>query len=281
MKIFPVINGHFKLDGGAMFGVVPKALWNKTNPADENNMIDMVTRCMLIIDGERKILVDAGFGDKQDETFRSRYQVHNIPFEEALGAYNVIPDDITDVIMTHLHFDHCGGGTKWNNDRTEYELTFKNANYYISRIQFENGLKPNKREKASLLPENINPYSGSKQLKLIEKDGELLPNIHIKIFNGHTLGQVIPFVNYNGKTVVYTADFLALSAHIPIPFVMSYDIDPLLSMDEKEQFYRDAVEKNYILFFEHDPKVECCNLRQGKKGVEIDKVFSIDSIEKN
>ena len=275
MKIYPLITGNFKLDGGAMFGVVPKALWNRTNPADENNMIEMVTRCMLIIDGDRKILIDAGFGDKQDDTFKSRFQVQNIPFEETLGKYNLKPDDITDVIMTHLHFDHCGGGTKWNNDRTGYELTFKNATYHISKTQFENGLKPNKREKASLLPENINPYKDSKQLKLIEKEGELLPNINIIIYNGHSLGQVIPFVNYNGKTVVYTADFLALSAHIPIPFVMAYDIDPLLSMEEKEQFYKDAVEKNYTLFFEHDPKVECCNLRHGKKGVEISETFVI------
>ena len=279
MKIYPVITGNFKLDGGAMFGVVPKALWNKTNPADENNMIEMVTRCMLIVDGEKKILIDAGFGDKQDETFMKRYNVHNIPFEESLGVYHIKPDDITDVIMTHLHFDHCGGGTKWNHDRTGYELTFKNATYYISRTQFENGIKPNKREKASLLPENINLYKDSKQVKLIENESGILPNVFVKIFNGHTLGQVIPFVNYNGRTIVYTADFLALSAHIPIPFVMAYDIDPLLSMDEKEQFYKDAVEKNYILFFEHDPKVECCILRHGKKGVEIDSIFPIASIE--
>jgi glyoxylase-like metal-dependent hydrolase (beta-lactamase superfamily II) len=278
MKIYAINTGTFKLDGGAMFGIVPKALWNKSNPADDNNQIEMVARCMLIIDGDRKILIDCGYGYKQDEKFYKRFQVYNVPFEETLGVYGLTHDDITDMILTHLHFDHCGGGTKWNEDKTGYELTFKNATYWISKGHYEWALNPNRREIASFLPENIEPLTKSKQIKLIDKEQEILPNVNIRLFYGHTEAQAIPFINYNGRTIVYTADFLALSAHIPLPFMMSYDIRPMISLDEKEKFMKEALEKDYILFFEHDPYVECCTLKQGKKGAEIDRTFPISSL---
>jgi glyoxylase-like metal-dependent hydrolase (beta-lactamase superfamily II) len=280
MKLYSINTGNFRLDGGAMFGVVPKVIWNKTNPSDEENRIELFARCLLIVDGNRKVLIDAGVGSKQDNEFMKRYAVHNIPFEDSLGVYGFKPDDITDVIFTHLHFDHCGGGTKWNADKTEYELTFKNANYHISKQHFESALKPNRRERASLLPENINPYINSKQLQLFNKEQEILPNISIRLFSGHTQSQAIPVISFNGKTVIYTGDFLALSAHIPIPFVMAYDLNPLLSMDEKEHFFKEAIEKQYILFFEHDPFIECCTVKQGKRSAEIDKIFTIESIQK-
>lgn len=278
MKLYAVYTSNFKLDGGAMFGVVPKALWNKSNPADENNMIELWARCLLIVDGDKKILVDFGLGDKQDDKFRERFKVNNKSADEALGQYGFKPVDITDVILTHLHFDHCGGATKWNADKTGYELTFRNADYWLSKGQYEAAIHPNKREVASILPENIEPVIKSKRLKLIEKEHEIIPNVQIRLFNGHTVGQAIPLINYNDKTVVFTGDFLALSAHIPIPFVMSYDIDPLLSMEEKEKFMKEALENNYILFFEHDPYIECCTLKMGKKGTEIDKTFLVSSI---
>jgi glyoxylase-like metal-dependent hydrolase (beta-lactamase superfamily II) len=278
MKIYAINAGSFRLDGGAMFGVVPKALWNKTNPADDNNQIEMVTRCMLIIDGDRKILIDNGYGFKQDEKFEQRFQIRNIPFEETLGAYGLTTDDITDMVLTHLHFDHCGGGTKWNADRTGYELTFKNATYWISKGHFEWAQNPNIREIASFLPENIEPLTKSNHVRLIEKDGEILPNLNIRLYYGHTEAQAIPFINYNGRTVIFTADFLALSAHVPLPFIMAYDIRPMISLEEKEKFMKEAVEKEYILFFEHDPNVECCTLKQGKKGAEIDRTFAISSL---
>lgn len=278
MKIHSLIASTFKLDGGAMFGVVPKVLWNKTNPADEDNQIEMVSRCMLIIDGEKKILIDAGYGDKQDENFMKRFKIHNISFEENLAAYNLKPSDITDVVLTHLHFDHCGGATKWNADKTGYELTFPNATYHISKKHFEWGLNPNKRERASFLPENITPYINNPQVKFFDRDGEILPNISIKLFYGHTEAQAIPYINYNGKTIVYTADFLALSAHIPIPFIMAYDLHPLVSIEEKEHFFKEALEKNYILYFEHDQNVEACTLKAGKKAAEMDKIGKLSEL---
>ncbi len=279
MKLYSINTGSLRLDGGAMFGVVPKVLWNKTNPSDDENRIELFARCLLIVDDNRKVLIDAGIGSKQNDEFMKRYAAFNIPFEESLGLYGFKPDDITDVIFTHLHFDHCGGGTKWNADKTVSELTFKNAKYHISKQQFESALKPNRRERASLMPENINPYINSKQLHLFDKEQEILPNISIKFFNGHTQSQAIPLISFNGKTIIYTGDFLALSAHIPIPFVMGYDLNPLLSMDEKEKFFMEAIEKQYILFFEHDPFVECCTVKSGKRGAEINKTFTLANIQ--
>ncbi len=236
-----------------MFGVVPKVLWGRNYPADENNLCTWVLRCLLVVDGERKILIDSGIGDKQDAKFFGNFQLHgDDSMEKSLNKLGYSFGDITDVVHTHLHFDHCGGSVKWNADRSGFEPAFPNATYWVSRIHFEWAINPNLREKPSFLTENILPLQQSGKLKLIEEEGGFFPNFDLKIFNGHTRGQLIPHIRYNGKTVVFMGDLLPSVAHIPLPYIMAYDIDPLLTLDEKKQFYIEAIQNDYILFFEHD-----------------------------
>ena len=272
MKLYPIETGNLKLDGGAMFGVVPKVMWQKLYPADENNLCNWAMRCLLVVDGERKILIDNGIGNKQDENWLKHYYLNgDATLEKSLKTAGYTPDEITDVIITHMHFDHCGGSVKWNDDNTGYVLAFPNAIYWTSMQQFDWAVHPNRRESASYLKENILPIQESGKLKLIEDEGEYIPNITFKLYNGHTEGQVIPHINYNGKTVVFMADLLPAVAHIPMPWIMAYDTRPLETLKDKERFFNEAVENNYILFFEHDLYNEACTLSNTPKGVRAEK----------
>lgn len=274
MKLYSIPTGNFKLDGGAMFGVVPKVMWQELYPADKNNLCNWAMRCLLADYGERKILIDNGVGDKQPKRFFRHYYLNgDDSLERSLNAYGYTPDDITDVVLSHLHFDHCGGGVKYNEDKTGPELVFKNATYRTSKQQWEWATNPNRREAASFLEENILPMKES--LELFDKDHELFPGFRVRLFNGHTAGQVIPLINYKGKTVVFIADLLPSTAHIPIPWVMSYDTRPLVTIKEKEQFLNEAVENDYILFFEHDIYNECCTVQQTMKGVRVKDKFTL------
>lgn len=267
------------LDGGAMFGVVPKSLWQKTNPADENNMCDWAMRCLLIEDGNRLILIDNGIGNKQDDKFLRHYYLHgDDTLEKSLAKHGFGKEDITDVFLTHLHFDHCGGSVVWNRDRTGFEMNFKNATYWSNARHWQWATKPNRREKASFLEENILPIQESGQLKFIEEGQEFHPNIDIFFANGHTDAQMIPKITYKDRTVVFMADLLPSVGHFPIPFVMGYDTRPLLTLDEKEKFLNEAADNNYILMFEHDPINECCSVQHTEKGVRHDELLNLNEL---
>ena len=284
MKLYPIETGNFKLDGGAMFGVVPKTIWNKTNPADANNLIDIAARCLLIEEGNRLILIDTGMGNKQSEKFFGYYSLwgsHSM--DKSLTKHGFHRDDITDVFMTHLHFDHCGGSVIWNADKTGYELAFKNAKYWSNENHWEWATKPNPREKASFLSENILPMQESWQLNFIKRaEGDFLAQSELGfgIFfaDGHTEKQMIPHIQYKDKTIVFCADLLATAGHIPIPYVMGYDTRPLLTMPEKQKFMTAAANNNYYLFLEHDAHNEIITVENTEKGVRLKEVFSCDEI---
>lgn len=284
MKLYPVESGNFKLDGGAMFGVVPKTLWSKTNPADDNNLIDIAARCLLIEDGNRLILIDTGMGNKQSEKFFSYYSLWgNHSMDKSLAKLGFHRDDITDVFMTHLHFDHCGGSIQWNKDHTGYEVAFKNANFWSNENHWEWATKPNAREKASFLKENILPMQESGQLKFINRpEGDFLKNselgFDILFVDGHTEKQMIPHITYKDKTIVFMADLLPTAGHIPLPYVMGYDTRPLLTLDEKSKFMAEAANKGYYLFLEHDAHNEIITVENTEKGVRLKEVFSCNDI---
>lgn len=272
MKLSSINTGTFKLDGGAMFGVVPKILWQKVYPADENNLCTWALRCLLIETENRKILIDCGIGNKQSEKFLGHYHItENEGFEKSLSHTCITPNEITDVILTHLHFDHCGGAVKHNADKTGFEPTFKNAKYWIGKQQWDLANNPNKRENASYLNENFIPLMEAGKVIFIENNTEIIPGISVRIYNGHTAGQVIPFINFERNTLVYMADFIPTTAHIPLPFIISYDTSPLITLAEKEEFLKEAVLNNYILFFEHDNINECCTVHNTEKGVRANK----------
>lgn len=280
MQLFAIPTGNFKLDGGAMFGVVPKSLWSKNYPSDENNLINMAMRCLLIVDEDRKILINNGIGDKQSEKFFSHYHLNgDDSLLKSLAAAGYKPEDITDMFLTHLHFDHCGGSVKYTSDGNAFETVFPNATYWISGQQWDWAMNANRRESASFLRENIKPIEESGRLKLFDHPGELFPGIEIRFYNGHTKGQAIPFISYKGKTLVFTSDLLPTHAHLPLPWVMSYDTRPLITLDEKETFLEEAVKNGYILYFEHDLYTECCTLKQTEKGIKVDKVFKLNEID--
>jgi glyoxylase-like metal-dependent hydrolase (beta-lactamase superfamily II) len=284
MKLYPIETGNFKLDGGAMFGVVPKSIWNSTDPADSNNMIDMAARSLLIEDGDRLILIDTGMGNKQSDKFFGYYYLwgdHTL--DKSLQKLGFHRDDITDVFMTHLHFDHCGGSIQWNKNRTGYEPAFKNAHFWTNEDHWQWATKPNMREKASFLQENLLPMQESGQLKFIKKDeSAYLRNSElgfgILFVDGHTDKQMLPHINYKGKTLVFTADLVPTAGHIPVPYVMGYDTRPLRSMEEKQLFMNDAVTNDYFLFLEHDAHNEICTLKNTKKGVRLDQVHTFNEI---
>ena len=279
MKLYSILTGNLKLDGGAMFGVVPKVIWNKLYPCDENNLCNWSMRCLLVEEGDRRILIDTGIGNKQSEKFFSNYYLNGADsLDSSLAKVGYTTDDITDVILTHLHFDHCGGAVRWNEERTDYLPAFKNATYYTSRQQWEWGTHPNNREKASFLKENILPLQEKGRLHLIESDDTLFPGVSVRLFNGHTDGQVIPFIRYNNTTVVYIADLMPSSAHIPLPFVMSYDTRPLITLKEKEAFLKEAVQNNYLLFFEHDLYKECCTVTETEKGFRMKESYNLSDL---
>lgn len=278
MKLYSIETGNLKLDGGAMFGVVPKSIWQKVYPADEKNLCNWSMRCLLIIDEDRKILIDNGIGNKQDEKFLRHYHLNgDNTLEKSLSKFGYNSDDITDMVLTHLHFDHCGGSIKYN-DKGVLVPAFRNATYWVNNLQFEWATRPNRREKASFLKENILPIQESVQLKLIEKEGEFLPNISAKIFNGHTNGQVIPHIKFNDKTIAFMADLFPSTAHIPLPWIMAYDTKPLITLKDKERFFREALEEDTILFFEHDLYNECCTLQMTEKGVRVKDTFKLKDL---
>lgn len=284
MNLYPINAGNFKLDGGAMFGVVPKSIWNRTNPADNNNMIDIAARCLLIEDGNRLILVDTGMGDKQSEKFFGYYYLWgDDSLDKSLKSHGFHRDDITDVFMTHLHFDHCGGSIQWNKNRTGYEPAFKNANFWSNKDHWKLATEPNRREKASFLEENILPIEESGQLKFTSiPEGDTLQNSELgfDIFfaDGHTDKQMIPLIHYKGKTIAFMADLLPTAGHIPLPFVMGYDTRPLLTLDEKEKFLNLATDNNYYLFLEHDAHNEIITLQHTEKGVRLKDTFTCNEI---
>ena len=286
MKLYPIETGNFKLDGGAMFGVVPKTIWNKTNPADENNLIDLAARCLLIEDGNRLILIDTGMGNKQSDKFFGYYSLWGThSMDKSLAKYGFHRDDITDVFMTHLHFDHCGGSVQWNKDKTGYEVAFKNAKYWTNENHWEWATKPNPREKASFLSENILPMQESGQLHFINKpEGDFLQQSElgfgIFFVDGHTEKMMIPHLQYQDKTICFMADLLPTAGHIPIPYVMGYDTRPLLTMPEKSKFLTAAAENNYYLFLEHDAHNEIITVENTERGVRLKDVFSCNDILK-
>lgn len=283
MIIHPLNTGNFKLDGGAMFGVVPKTLWSRTNPADSNNMCDWSMRCLLIEDGDRLILIDTGIGDKQSEKFFSHYYLSDEnSLEPNLKKLGFSLDDITDVFLTHLHFDHCGGAIKWNKDRTGFEPVFKNAIYWSTEKHWQWATEPNAREKASFLKENILPIQESGQLKFIERTGDFTKNVFnnfdVLFVDGHTESMMIPHIHYKGKTLVFMADLLPSVGHIPLPYVMGYDTRPLITLDEKGTFLNNATDNEFVLFMEHDYHNECATLQHTEKGVRLKDTFRFDDL---
>ena len=284
MKLYPIEAGNFKLDGGAMFGVVPKTIWNKTNPADDNNLIDIAARCLLIEDGNRLILIDTGMGNKQSEKFFSYYSLwgsHSL--DKSLAKYGFHRDDVTDVFMTHLHFDHCGGSVNWNKDKTGYEVSFKNAKYWTNENHWEWATKPNQREKASFLHENIIPMQESGQLNFIKKpenDFGFSNELNFGIFyvDGHTEKMMLPHIQYQDKTIVFCADLIPTAGHLPLPYVMGYDTRPLLTMPEKAKFLKYAAENNYYLWLEHDAHNEIITVENTEKGIRLKEVFNCEDI---
>ncbi len=284
MQLYPINAGNFKLDGGAMFGVVPKSLWTRTNPADSNNMIDIAARCLLIEDGNRLILVDTGMGNKQSDKFYGYYFLWgDDSIDKSLASYGFHRDDITDVFMTHLHFDHCGGSIQWNKDKTGYEPAFKNAHFWSNKDHWKWATEPNRREVASFLKENIIPMEESGQLKFTSvPENHILKNSELgfDIFyaNGHTDKQMIPMIQYKGKTICFMADLLPTTGHLPLPFVMGYDTRPLLTLDEKDLFLNLAADNNFHLFLEHDAHNEIITVKHTEKGVRLNETYTCNTI---
>lgn len=295
MRLHTINTGYFKLDGGAMFGVVPKSMWNKLNPADENNMCSWALRCLLIEEDGKRILVDNGMGDKQDARFFGHYYLHgDDSLDKSLAAHGFSKEDITDIFLTHLHFDHCGGSIVREGDKLV--PAFRNATYWSNERHWKWATAPNAREKASFLKENILPIQESGQLRFFDlgsessalRDGpvprltthesRLIKGLSFYTVNGHTGAMMLPKINYNGKTVVYMADLLPSAAHIPLPYVMSYDMFPLTTLNEKQAFLTEALENDYVLFFEHDPQHECCNLQMTEKGIRQKDVFKLSDL---
>ncbi|ATA75271.1 MULTISPECIES: MBL fold metallo-hydrolase [Capnocytophaga] len=284
MKIYPIDTVNFKLDGGAMFGVVPKSIWQKTNPADANNQIDLSARCMLIEDNNRLILIDTGMGNKQSDKFFGYYALWgDTNLDDSLKKAGFHRDDITDVFMTHLHFDHCGGSIQWNKERTGYEPAFKNARFWTNESHWRWATQPNPREKASFLKENILPMQESGQLYFIDPKGNTFLEqselgFGILFVDGHTEKQMLPYIHYKGKTIVFVADLLPTVGHIPLPYVMGYDTRPLLTLEEKDKFLREAAEKEYYLFLEHDAHHQLCTVQRTEIGVRLKNTFRFEDV---
>ena len=285
MKLYSIQCGKFKLDGGAMFGVVPKSIWQKTNPADEKNLVKLGTRSLLIEDGKKLILVDCGLGNKQDEKFFGHYSLFgDDSLDKNLAKYGFVREDITDVFLTHLHFDHCGGAVEWNDSRTGYQPAFKNAEFWTNKNHWEWATNPNPREKPSFLKENIFPLEESGQLRFLDlpKTGNygFAPDLKMDVIfvDGHTEKQMLPVLKYQDKTIIYAADLVPTAGHVPLIYVPSYDVRPLVTLEEKEKFLKQCVDNEYLLFFEHDAVNELASLKMTEKGVRIDETFSFNDI---
>lgn len=278
MKLSHFNISNFKIDGGAMFGVVPKVMWNKVYPADENNLIPLALKSLIVESDGRVILIDVGIGDKQDEKFMSHvYAFGGEGLIQGLAKRGYKPEDITDVLLTHLHYDHCGGGI-YRDSNGELQLTFPKAKYHISKIQWENAMNPNSREADTYLPENLLPIRDRGALSLIDGETELIPNVHIRMFHGHTPGQIIPLIKYKGKTLVFTADLFAFRSHLPLPWIMSYDLEPLKTLKEKETFLKEALEGDYIFVYQHDYFADCSRVYQAPKGVKATDGFTFEQL---
>ncbi len=277
MQLYKIETGNFKLDGGAMFGVVPKSLWQRTNPADSNNMCSWAMRCLLIEDGDRLILIDNGMGNKQSDKFFGYYYLFGEDsLEKSLAQHGFHPDDVTDVFLTHLHFDHCGGGIKWNKDRTAYEAVFKNAIYWSNKKHWKWATEPNDREKASFLKENILPMQELDQLQFVEDGG--FDVFDIFYADGHTDAMMIPIINFKGHQLAFMADLLPSAGHIPLPYVMGYDTRPLLTLGDRKRFYKKAIDKKLLLFMEHDFQNEVITLKDTEKGARLDEVLRFNDL---
>ena len=276
MELYTINTGHFKLDGGAMFGVVPKSLWQKINAADDNNMCSWAMRCLLVKDGKRLILIDNGMGNKQDDKFFGYYYLHgNDTLDLSLAKQGFHRDDITDVFLTHLHFDHCGGSISYNADRTKLEPAFKNAKYWCNEKHWEWAVNPNPREKASFLKENILPIKESGQLYFLDASKDFMPDFAMFEAHGHTEAMMLPLITYKNTTVAFMADLIPSAGYIPMPYVMAYDTRPLDTMKEKEYILKQAAQHNWTLFFEHDPTIECCTVIQTERGIKLDKTYNL------
>ncbi len=280
MKLYTVNSGYFKLDGGAMFGVVPKSVWNRSNPADENNMCNWAMRCLLVETDNRLILIDNGLGDKQNEKFFAYYYLHgDDSLEKSFAKHGFTFNDVTDVFLTHLHFDHCGGSIKWtDSSKTKLEPVFKNAKYWSNTKHWDWATNPNLREKASFLKENIMPIKESGQLNFLDKECEWLPGFEVLLVNGHTESMMLPLITYKGTKVLFCADLIPSVGHLPIPYVMGYDVRPLETLKEKECILQNAVTENWTLFFEHDSVNECCNLANTERGIRAKDMIRISEL---
>lgn len=280
MELYTIDCGYFKLDGGAMFGVVPKSIWQRTNPADDDNLCTWATRLLLIKEDDRLILIDTGIGDKQDNKFLKHYHLHgDESLDKSLAKYGFHRDDISDVILTHLHFDHVGGAIKKEGD--QLLPAFRNATYWSNKKHWDWATKPNDREKASFLKENISPIKESGKLKFIKEEDDIAfsNNIKISFVYGHTDAMMLPKISYRNRILLYMADLLPSIAHIPIPYVMAYDVFPMKTMVEKQRILQQALDQKYILFLEHDPAIECCTLKQTEKGIRLDGTFTLNEIK--
>ena len=279
MELFTVDTGFFKLDGGAMFGVVPKSIWSRTNPSDENNLCNWAMRCLLVSDGDRLVLIDNGIGDKQDARFFSHYYLHGeASLAKSLQQLGVHPTDITDVFLTHLHFDHCGGSVKYGS-HGQYELTFSRATYWSNKDHWNWATVPNPREKASFLEENILPLQEHGAIKFLElAKKSFFLGFDFLTMDGHTDKQMLPKIQYKGRTLIFMADLLPSVGHLPLAYVMGYDTRPLLTIQEKQLFLEEAAREQYVLFLEHDSVNECCTVKMTEKGVRVDQTFRLDEL---
>ena len=275
MKLLSFNICNFKVDGGAMFGVVPKLIWSRYVKPDEQNLIPLALRSLLIQTNDRLILIDNGIGDKQDEKFYRHLKIYGgLGLEEGIRQAGFSIDEITDVILTHLHFDHCGGGIKVDVDG-KFAPVFPNAKYWVSKIQWANANRPNPREADSFLEENLRPMEELGLLNFVENEGELVPGLELRMVNGHTPGQLIPIIRYGKKTLIFGADLFPMAAHIPVKYNMAYDLEVLKTMEEKERYLEEIVTEGYTLFFQHDTIHECCTVKKGKRGFQLDKSFSL------
>jgi glyoxylase-like metal-dependent hydrolase (beta-lactamase superfamily II) len=279
MKLIPVIADNWKMDGGVAFGVVPRSLWSRQHEADDNNMIKITNRCLLIENNNRRILVDVGLGDKRNEKYYSvRYREPGINIINSLENISIKSSDITDVLFTHLHDDHVGSATRRDENGT-LVCVFENSHYWVSKAQWDWAMNPNKREAAAFFRDNLDPLQESGRLHLLDDGMQPFEQITLKIYNGHTRGQIIPFIDTGKKTVVFMGDFIPTQSNFPIPYIPSVDIEPLVTLSEKEEFLNEAADRNYILFFEHDAVNECCTVKQSEKGVVADQFFKLSEIK--
>lgn len=275
MQLRKIETGNFMADGGAVFGVVPKAMWQKKYPCNADNYINLTMRCLLIKTDDRIILIDTGMGDKQSAKFFSYHHLNgDASLAKSFESINIAFNQVTDVILTHLHFDHCGGAVQ-RDKNGHLSPTFANATYWLSEAQWQNFNEPNVRERSVYFKENIMPIFEAGSLQFIKEDTCLTPEIELRVFNGHTQGQIIPLIKYRDKTIVFAADLFPLMDNIPEAWVAAYDVDPVTSMNEKRDFLKEAVKNNYILFFEHDLYNECCNLVETVKGIQAGESFRL------